>query len=369
MVMMLRPEVYVVHETDGRKYLEALIELRKDGDIASLEFFEATVLRKFIRGILREKQPPLATLMRAGRNAIFRLGMAWLKNKTIILGVAPWDFRFILYQPLKRGNRFIYHTSWPFWDGNFVPRNYGLLNPIVRHFWHQALRSPSVEIVAVTPAAAKSVEMALPGKRVTIIPHVVSDVFFSGRSSVARGCFNLIYVGELISQKGVESFPTLLDQLKDTSVHLHIVGAGPLDSFVASKLANRPNVTVHGRIIDRYALAKLFFESHLLVLPSVRTKKWEELFGMVIIEAMAAGLPTIATDHVGPRSLITNGKDGLLVAEGDIASIAGSVRTLAGDRDHWIRLSNAALSTGEKYNFTNIKSLWRQMLGSPLKSC
>lgn len=365
---MVLPEVIVVHETDGRKYLEALVELYKGGEIATLDFVEATVFRKFIRGLLRENQPFRKVLARAGRNAVFRLGIPWLRNKTIILGVAPWDIRFLLHQSLRWRNRFIYHTSWPFWDGSFVPRNYGPLSPIVRRLWLRVLRSPMVEVVAVTSAAADGLASVVPSKRATIIPHVVSEAFFSGRTSVANECFNLVYVGELIPQKGIKLFSALLDELKDISVHLNIVGAGPLESFVAAELANRPNVTVHGRITDRNALARLFFNSHLLVLPSVRTPTWEELFGMVIIEAMAAGLPTIATDHIGPRSLIANGSNGLLVAEGDIAGIATSIRALAGDKYYWQRLSNAALSAGEKYSITNIRTLWRQFLFSQADS-
>ena len=366
--VMDRPKVVVVHETDGRKYLEALVELHHGDDIATLEFVEATVLRKFIRGLLREKQPFLKVLARAGRNAMFRLGIPWLRNKTIIVGVAPWDFRFLLHQSLRRGNRFIYHTSWPFWDGSFVPRKYGPLTPILRRLWLRAMRSSSVEVVAVTSAAADGVAAVVPGKRATIIPHVVSAAFFSGQARAATYSFNLIYVGELITQKGIKVFPALLDELKDISVHLHIVGAGPLESFVASELASRPNVTVHGRITDRNTLARLFFDSHLLVLPSVRTTRWEELFGMVIIEAMAAGLPTIASDHIGPRSVIKHGVDGLLVAEGDLDHIATSIRSLAGNIDYWKRLSNAAFSAGRAYSITNIQALWLQLLCFPPNS-
>src|SRR4029079_10864565 len=53
-----------------------------------------------------------------------------------------------------------------------------------------------------------------------------------------------------------------------------------------------------------------------------------ESFGIVLIEAMAAGLPTIATEYPGVRAVVDEGETGLLVPPGDADAVAGAIRRL-----------------------------------------
>jgi len=53
-----------------------------------------------------------------------------------------------------------------------------------------------------------------------------------------------------------------------------------------------------------------------------------ESFGIVLIEAMAAGLPTIATEYPGVRAVVDEGETGLLVPPGDANAVAGAIRRL-----------------------------------------
>lgn len=364
---LIRPDIIVVHENNGKKYFEALVQLHIGGSFGSLEFVESTVIRKAVRGLLREKSTFKDVLRRAFVNLIFRIKVPFLKNKIIVFGAAPWDFRLIYYAQLRKKNRFIYHTSWPFWSGEFVARSYGPLSKLMRYFWCRELNKSDIEIVAVNNNTATALEKAVIGKISTVIPHAVSDTFFSCKARYSNGIFNLIYVGDLIEQKGIKLFPQLLDQLSDINVHLHIVGAGPLEEFVASDLSLRHNVTVHGCITDREVLASLFFCSQLLVLPSVRSQKWEELFGMVIVEAMAAGLPSMASDHIGPRSLIKHNLNGMIFSEGDVGAMAEIIRDLASNEEKWVKMSDHARDYGKKYRISNIQDEWRELLYKYIK--
>jgi glycosyltransferase involved in cell wall biosynthesis len=73
-------------------------------------------------------------------------------------------------------------------------------------------------------------------------------------------------------------------------------------------------------------LIKLYQQATVFALPSV-----EEGFGMVIIEAMACGVPVVATRCGGPDSIITDGKDGYLVPMNDAPAMADAITRLCTD--------------------------------------
>ncbi len=79
------------------------------------------------------------------------------------------------------------------------------------------------------------------------------------------------------------------------------------------------------------------------IVPSV----WPEPFGIVIIEALAAGRPVIASDIGGIPEVITDGENGLIVPPGDVAALAAAMKRLSADAALWGRLAgNAALRAG-----------------------
>jgi glycosyltransferase involved in cell wall biosynthesis len=120
-------------------------------------------------------------------------------------------------------------------------------------------------------------------------------------------------------------------------VHLHVYGDGPdrprIERAVAAhRVAD--HVTLHGTVArPQAALA----HAGVLVLSSLA-----EGFGLVLIEAMATGVPVVATDVPGVRDVVRQGVTGLLVPPGDPAAMAAAIRRLIGDPPLRAQLAAAA---------------------------
>ncbi len=91
-----------------------------------------------------------------------------------------------------------------------------------------------------------------------------------------------------------------------------------------------------------------------------------ETFGIVLVEAMAAGLPVITTDAPGCRDVVRADTDGLSVSPDDIAGMAAAMRDLMDDSDLRARLSAAARQRAEAFSWDKVTdryvALYREMI-------
>ena len=90
-----------------------------------------------------------------------------------------------------------------------------------------------------------------------------------------------------------------------------------------------------------------------------------EGFGNAIIEAMAAGLPVVAFDCPdGPREIITDGHDGLLVKRDDTAALANAIQRLMDSAEERQRLAQAAALSVRRYDLERVLDMWDRMLAA-----
>ncbi|WP_375493259.1 glycosyltransferase family 4 protein, partial [uncultured Jatrophihabitans sp.] len=92
-----------------------------------------------------------------------------------------------------------------------------------------------------------------------------------------------------------------------------------------------------------------------------------EPFGQVVVEGLAAGVPVIATDAGGPREIVTDHVDGLLVAPGDADAMAGALRELAGDAALRAQLAENGVRRATAFApdviGAQVQALYREILG------
>ncbi len=135
-------------------------------------------------------------------------------------------------------------------------------------------------------------------------------------------------VGRLAPQKGqrhlVRAIPLLLDRVPNA--HVVIVGGGDLEGYLrelAEELGVSDRVHVLGPRRDVPAIMQAI---DLFAMPSI----WEG-FGIVLLEAMAAGKPIVASRVATIPEVVLDAETGLLVPPGDPAALADAIATLAGD--------------------------------------
>ena len=126
--------------------------------------------------------------------------------------------------------------------------------------------------------------------------------------------FNLISVGRLVERKGFKYLIMSMKQLP-CNIILNIIGDGPLESAL-KKLTRDNHLDKRVKFLGykpRQEVYEYMQHSDCFVLPSLH-----EGLGLVVQEAMSAGLPIVSTDNGGQLDLIHDGRNGILVKPGSI---------------------------------------------------
>ena len=192
-----------------------------------------------------------------------------------------------------------------------------------------------------------------------VIPNAASEIPYI--SADVRRSRRILAVGRLDYQKGfdrlLEAWALLPEPLRG-EWSLAIFGQGEWKDMLEAKIERlgiSDSAEIHRptkHIFDEYAQsAFLVMTSHYEGLP------------MVMIEAMSCGLPVVSFDFpCGPRDIIEDGGNGLLVKEGDIHAFAAAMEKLMKDAELRVRMSSEACGIREKYSEDNIMNLWSECL-------
>jgi glycosyltransferase involved in cell wall biosynthesis len=166
------------------------------------------------------------------------------------------------------------------------------------------------------------------------------------RPRVAR-TRTVVYAGRLDEPKGVRllmaGWDRYLGRPGEPGLNLAIAGGGPLGGELAAWASSRPSVELKGTLGGEEC-AELIARARAVVLPSV----WEETFGLVAVEAMAAGVAPIAAGHGSFPELITPGVDGALFAPGDPAALALAIADVERNPEQYEAYGDQARKTYEE---------------------
>lgn len=172
----------------------------------------------------------------------------------------------------------------------------------------------------------------------------------------------IVIVGRLEKEKGLFDAIDILKRLQERMIHFHcdIVGDGPLRNDL-EKRVNEKNlssyVTFHGFQKHDY-IDQLLLQSSVYLMTS-----FTESFGLVLIEAMNAGVPVVAFDSAeGAKELILNDSNGYLVSNRDLDMMATKIIYLLSHPEEARRLGKNGKAFSQNFLPGSVKAMWMEAL-------
>lgn len=163
------------------------------------------------------------------------------------------------------------------------------------------------------------------------IPQFGTDpLVFHPQREAAERPFTFGYIGRFVPEKGLDILLEALAVLEG-DWRLRLTGSGPQEAEL-KQLAGRLGL---GERIDwcdwlpSGQIASAYHQIDSLVLPSLTRPNWKEQFGRVLVEAMASGVPIVASDSGAIPTVVAEA--GLIVPEGDVKALAFALQTLKDD--------------------------------------
>jgi glycosyltransferase involved in cell wall biosynthesis len=194
-----------------------------------------------------------------------------------------------------------------------------------------------------------------PGKVFVAGQAVDSDRFTPVHPDWSGGLGEILYVGQFEERKGLRYLLDAAGALADVPARVRLVGNGSQESALRAHAGALRNVEVVGHVTqDR--LPQELARSRCLVLPSITTTLDKEPWGLVLNEAMHAGLPVVATDAVGAAAggLVRDGQNGFIVPERDAGALAAALRRLCTDGALAARMGDQARIDASVFTHTRM---------------
>lgn len=320
-------DFYDLHPTIKR------IPLNLDGDSSNLLSALHHNYRRIraLRTVLKQEQPDVALAMMTTANILLALAA---KGGTIRLV----------------GSERIHPPAFPLggvweWLRRQIYRYFDVVTALTEESAHWIKKATSAKVVQIIPNA---VTWPIPASSPCINP-----------DGVLGEQFNLIAVGRLTPQKGFDrllnAFAELASRFPDW--HLTILGEGECrqaleaqrDQLGLAQQVSLPGVV--GNLAQWYQQADLFVMSSLF-----------EGFPNTLVEAMAHGLPVISVDcDTGPRDIIRDKVDGLLVPQNNHQALVEGLATLMGDEPLCKQYATRAIEVRERFSMERIAGMWEMI--------
>jgi glycosyltransferase involved in cell wall biosynthesis len=243
----------------------------------------------------------------------------------------------------------ILQQRYPEWGDGFAAR------------WPEVRAAEQVEHDAATTIVAASaftkqtlVEHGVDAAKVRVNPYGVDcTVFNVGRRDSQRP-LRFIFVGAVNARKGTPLLVDAWQKLAAANAELWLVGAASKQAV--SRISGLRGLTHFDRV-PRAEVASLMQQCDVFVFPS-----YFEGFGLVLLEAMACGLPVITTTATAGPDIVTEGQDGWVIEPGDLEALLDRMNYCVEHPQVVRGMASQARATAERFTWAAYGDRWMQIL-------
>jgi len=309
---------------------------------------------------------------RSSEGDIIRLGVGFSVPINASVGTLTFSPRYLsqIGAMLERERFDVLHFHEPFvpFLSLFLLRESTSVNVATFHayagfspsyeFGSRALRGHAERLhgrIAVSAAARHFIDRFFPGDY-KVIPNGVDVGRYANAVPIARwqdGTANILFVGRFEPRKGLLELLKAHRILRKTGSNsrLLVVGSGPQEREARRYVATRglQGVEFLGRVSDD-AKAQLFRTADVYASPATGG----ESFGIVLLEAMAAGTPIVCSDIHGYKGVVRRGREGLLVPPRDPRELAVALDKLIRDRGLREQMGAAGQARAEEFSWPRV---------------
>lgn len=361
----LRPEMLHIHrQISGlRNFSPVVITQKREGDWAA-ERVEV-VPRSPFRFVGREAERWLGTPWQITRAESERMLAIMRRTEASILHIFFGNVAVHML-PLIRRSEIPAVISF---HGSDVAGR--IASPAFERARREMFRHARLVLCRSEQLAEKVGALGCDASKLRIMRTVLPPVRRISRPPPADGAWQIVQASRLVRKKGIATALRAFAAFLKThpQAKFTIAGEGPLEEElhgIASSLGIAGSVEFRG-FLPQPALARLYESAHIFVHPSETVGGDVEGIPNSLLEAMASGLPCVATKHGGIPEVIQNGVTGMLCKEGDWQGISAALLRLADDPELNARVSveGSEFVSGEfsaEKQIANIERLYREAM-------
>ncbi len=274
----------------------------------------------------------------------------------VIIGTSPWSVNTWIVK------RWAQLHSIPYVIFSEPPnQTRSSLNRIVKKIIGKKLLKDAVGFVGVTKKTCEIITKLYNFNKPHFVLPYYSDLkdfsslpYRSSQNKVTR----FLFLGDITYNKRLD---LIIDALKKVQnpFELHVVGDGELreELEMQAKNISYGTVTFHGKV-PYTDVHSILANTDFLILPSNH-----DGFGMVVVEALAAGVPVIASESVmSAVEFVENGKNGWLFKQGNVVELRNAINLAINFKDHWSQMSSNARESLKDYDATKLSNEFHTFL-------
>lgn len=344
----MRKQIYVCHEYYTPSHYTALEYL------ANEHGYEVVYCEPNLYFELRRSFKNSFNRSRLAHNICCMFTLLFSKGNKVVIGMAPYNpfLKWLLF--ILRGHELYYHSSYSCWDGSrFAYKG----SPQDIKLWKDFTYNKIKCFFAVSEKTKNEVVKNgfSNAYKISVVNH--SFNINIDTDGLCRFSKTFLCVGRLVKEKGIAQLLYIFSLHPEASISF--VGKGEMEGLVKEYADKYTNIKYLGFIKGLQNLVPIYKAHSFLVLNSIKTPIWEELFGMALYEGMACGCVPLANRHSGPKEIITDGVDGFLCEENHIDELIEVALNM--DEDSYNMVRTKAIERGQSFKSSVVAKKWNHI--------